>query len=179
MTSIACVVAVLVVGSATASAVPRNPFLPRATPRAWPRVAPIPVTLSPCGYGPTAFLAAERSDAVARVEVVTQRGSSFDLKIIDQLKGSSPVSIFSYGAGACRDRLKVGTRVVVMTSRGASLTYGESVLLDIDPRAATLAALLTASGDDVARGSRVMPSRARTTRCPTRPSGISSRRPLY
>lgn len=130
----------LLVGMAEA----RNPFIPRV----WPRTPAVPsLKTSTCGYGTTAFLTPERAESVARVEIVAMRGSSMDVKVLDQLKGTTGTQLYSYSAGTCRDRLKVGATVVVMTSRSNSLAYGESVLAGDDSRAPVLAALLRARDD--------------------------------
>jgi hypothetical protein len=127
----------------------RNPFIPRTWPRKPP--SPLPSVKTPaCGYGTTAFLTPDRAESVARVEIVTTRGSSMEVKILDQLKGTTGTSLYSYSAGTCRDRLKVGATVIVMTGRGSSLAYGESVLAATDPRAPVLVSLLRAR-DDAAR----------------------------
>jgi hypothetical protein len=136
----ALVIVCVLVGMADA----RNPFIPRTWPRVPAQTSHKPAT---CGYGTTAFLTPERAESVALVEIITIRGSSLDVKIVDQLKGTTGTALYSYSAGTCRDRLKVGKRVIVMTSRSNSLAYGESVIAGDDTRAPVLAALLRARND--------------------------------
>ena len=141
----------LVVGMASAAAESRNPFIPRP-PQAWPRKSPSPLpraASATCGYGSTAFLATDRADSIARVELVTKRGSNaYDIKIVDQLKGTTGTTLYAYASGTCGQRLQIGSKVIVMTSRHGYLASGEAVLASTDPRAPTLVALLRATDDD-------------------------------